>query len=216
MGGGFPLSSLTLIEGASSVGKSVLCQQLAYGALKDGHGVAYFTTEYSPDSLEEQMDSIGLKVSTYLQESKLGVFSFEQPTVQEDAERLLATLSEELQRHPDLFRVIIVDDITQIASFSQDRAIIGFFSACKRLCAQGSTIILAGNSYAFDEKMLVRLRALCDAQLTLRAEKLGVKNIKTLEVRKANNTEMDRDNLISFEVKPTIGMHLVPAGRARA
>lgn len=49
LGGGIPLGSLTLIEGASAAGKSVLCQHFAYAALMKQSSVAYFTFEkYHP------------------------------------------------------------------------------------------------------------------------------------------------------------------------
>ena len=34
LGGGVPMGSLTLVEGQSDAGKSVLCQQLIWGSLK--------------------------------------------------------------------------------------------------------------------------------------------------------------------------------------
>ena len=47
LGGGQPLGSLTLIEGTSGSGKSVVCQHLVYGSLLDGHSVAFFVSEHS-------------------------------------------------------------------------------------------------------------------------------------------------------------------------
>ena len=54
LGGGIPVGSLTLIEGQSNAGKSVLTQQLTSGALASGVKVAYFTTENSVKSLIAQ------------------------------------------------------------------------------------------------------------------------------------------------------------------
>ena len=47
-GGGIPEESLCLIEGQSSAGKSVLCQHLAYWALRKGRSVVYITFEDIP------------------------------------------------------------------------------------------------------------------------------------------------------------------------
>ncbi len=41
MGGGIPTGSLTLIEGQSDAGKSVLVQQLTWGALQDNFRVLF-------------------------------------------------------------------------------------------------------------------------------------------------------------------------------
>ena len=43
MGGGIPEGSLTLIEGQSDSGKSVLVQQLTWGALQDGFSPHFAT-----------------------------------------------------------------------------------------------------------------------------------------------------------------------------
>ena len=74
LGGGIPVGSLVIIEGAPSGGKSVLCQQLAYGSLSDGRGVAYFTLEDTPKSLVAQMKSLGMDVSEYFRTDKLSIF----------------------------------------------------------------------------------------------------------------------------------------------
>ena len=55
MGGGIPEGSLILIEGQSNAGKSVVTQQLRYGALNSGSDVALYTTENTPRSLFRQM-----------------------------------------------------------------------------------------------------------------------------------------------------------------
>ena len=61
--GGIPLGSISLVEGFPEAGKSILCQHLAYESLLSGHGVAYFTSEYSPQGLITKMASIGREVS---------------------------------------------------------------------------------------------------------------------------------------------------------
>ena len=45
LGGGIPVGSLVFIEGQSDAGKSVLCQQMAWGSLNSGFKVVMFTTE---------------------------------------------------------------------------------------------------------------------------------------------------------------------------
>ena len=79
LGGGIPLGSLTLIEGASSAGKSVLCQHLIHGALEIGQRVACYTSEDSQRSLISQMASIGMPVSSYVWTDNLTVFPFSGP-----------------------------------------------------------------------------------------------------------------------------------------
>jgi len=213
--GGIPLGSLTLIEGSPSAGKSVLCQHLAYEAIKGGQGVAYFTSDTTPNNLVAQMGSIGLDVSGYLKEGKFRIYPLEEPAVGGDPERLMALLSLDIERLPRKYKVVFLDAITTLASYSGHRAILGLFSYCKRLCGSGRAIILVAHSYAFDDSMLLRLRAMCDAHLKLGIESLGAKLVKTLEVQKMHGAELNTDNMVSFEIESGVGIRIVPGTKVR-
>ena len=63
-GGGIPMGSLILIEGASDSGKSVLSQQLTWGTLRAGYRVTVMTTENTVKSLIRQMWSLASKSRT--------------------------------------------------------------------------------------------------------------------------------------------------------
>ena len=216
LGGGIRPGSLTLIEGTSSAGKSVLCQHLVYGALTGGHGVAFCTSENTVNSLVTQMRSIGLDVEDHLKRGRLKICPVEELTTGGEAEGLMANLAHNMEQLTRQFSVITVDAITNIASYSQEIPIITFFSHCKRLCSLGTTVILVAHSAAFDEKLLVRLRALCDAHLSLRVERLGANLSKTLEARKIHNADMNTGNMVNFDVEPGIGIRISPVNRVKA
>lgn len=59
------LGSLTLIEGENDTGKSVLAQQIIWGAMKQGLNVDIFSTEMTTKSFLSQMESMSLDVSDY-------------------------------------------------------------------------------------------------------------------------------------------------------
>ena len=222
LGGGIPVESLTLIDGASSSGKSVLCQHFTHESLVQGHGVAYFTSENTPRSLVTKMGSLGLDVSDYVREDMLRIHPIGDAEVDgthansDEPEHLMAALAQGIQRLDSQYDIIVVDAITNLASYSQDKTIIGFFSACKYMCNEGRTVILVAHSYAFDERMLIRLRALCDAHLSLRVERVGAKLAKMLEVYKIHNAMLSTGNVVSFEVEPGIGMRVIPIRMAKA
>ena len=216
LGGGIPLGSLTLVEGASASGKSVLCQHLTYGALVRGLGVTYFTSEHTPRGLITQMGSLDLPVSDYIRTDTLRVNPLQEPSAEDNPEQLLSSLASELGHLAEESDVIVVDSISNLATYSEDKAILGFFSSCKRLCTEGTAVILVAHSAAFEESLLRRLRFLCEAHLSLRPEKIGQKLANTVSVCKAQGAELGADNLISFEVEPDIGMRLLPMGRVRA
>ena len=108
------------------------------------------------------------------------------------------------------------DAITEPAAFSPEPEVISFFTVCRRLCARGKTIFVVAHSAAFEERLLVRLRHLCDAHLILRVEKLGPRMANTLEVSKVENAELVNNNIVSFEVKPGIGMQVLPMSKVKA
>ena len=137
LSGGQPQGSLTLIEGTTSSGKSVVGQHLVYGSLLDGNSVAYFVSEHSAKGVIPQMESLGLDVSRYLQEGGLRIYPIGELTSRENPERLMNSLAQDIQRLPRKYNVIVVDSLTDLVSYSTDGAVIGFFSFCKGLCNEG-------------------------------------------------------------------------------
>ena len=221
MSGGIAHGSLTLVEGIPSAGKSVLCQHFTYEALLDGHGVAYFSSDLTSGGLVTQMGSLGRQVANHFREGKLGFYPVERPALVghpercEDPERSLALLALDIECLPSQYKVIIVDDITDLATHSRESSIMSFFSSCKYLCDYGRTIAVVARSYAFDERTLNRLQVVCDAHLNLRSEKIGAKMVKMLEVCKVGNAELTTGNLVSFEVVQGIGLRVVPGAKIR-
>ena len=211
LGGDIPHGSLNLIEGPSSAGKSVLCQHLAYECLVGGRGVAYITSDSTATGLSNNMESIGLNVSHYLRAVTFQIFPLELKTADPHPELSVEYLAQGIERLPGRSEVIIVDSITDVATDSQEGAIISFFSRCKRLCSDGRTVILAVRSDVFEDNLLTRLRALCDAHFNLSVEKRENKLVKVLEVGKVHDGELNTDNVFGFEVVPEIGMRATSA-----
>ncbi len=75
---------------------------------------------------------------------------------------------------------------------------------------------LVTNAYVFDENMLVRFRSLCDTHLNLHSEKVQGKVVKVLEINKVNNTVLNSENTITFQVEPSVGMRILPISSFRA
>lgn len=215
LGGGIPSGSLTLIEGATSAGTSVLAQHIVYGALEDGRRVTCFTSQHTAMSMVKQMGSIGLGISKYLRDERLYIYPVDEPLSDEDGGPMLGALALDMERLPKENELIVLDAITNLAGYSQDQSIVGFFLACKRVCAKGRTVVVAAHSYTFDESMLTRLSAVCDAHLKLRVGKVRDKVVRILEVVKANAVDLNRDNTISFEVEAGSGIRIIPFSQAK-
>ena len=214
--GGIPTGSLTLIEGASKAGKSVLCQYLFYGSILNGLGAAYFSAQHTASSLAKQMRSIGLNVLDHIREDRLCVYSMQDRSTDDDPDALLAELASEIQGVPQACGFVIVDGITNLAQVSQDRAVMGFFSSCQRQCEEGRTIVLVARPSAFDQNLLARLHGLCNTHISMVIETVRDKMVTTLEVTKVSNFEPHSDNRLSFQIEPDLGIRIVPVSRVRA
>jgi len=215
-GGGIPIGSLTLIEGHSDSGKSVVTQHLVNGSLMSGLNVVYYTAENTVRSLISQMGSLGMVVDDYFLMDKLRIFPFAISARDTNPEVTFYRLLQHITQLDTSFVTIVVDSITNLVSHSAGASLIDFFSSCKSECDKGRSIILTVHSYAFDEKMLIRVRSLCDAHLSLRIEEAGERLMKVLEVSKVRNAERSTGNIISFDVEPKLGMKIIPISKARA
>jgi flagellar protein FlaH len=84
------------------------------------------------------------------------------------------------------------------------------------MCDYGRTIICVCHSDAIDDKMLIRVRSLCDAHLVLRMEQVGDRLIKVMEVAKVRNADQSTGNIVTFDVEPGLGMKILHMAKAKA
>jgi flagellar protein FlaH len=211
MGGGLPIGSLTLIEGESGAGKSILTQQIIWGSLQDGFKVTLFTSENTVKSLVSQTQSLDLDVLDFLLLGKLRVYPMELSSLGRRAPDVLF----EAIRKGCCQRIIIIDSLTSVIAHSPAEEVLSFFETCKRLCAGGATIIVVLHSHAMSGEVASPVRSLCDAHLQLRAEQDGQRLIKTLEVSKVRGATNVTGAIVSFDVEPGWGMRVIPVSKAR-
>ena len=213
IGGGLPKGSLTLIEGQSDAGKSVLAQQFTWGSLHTNQHITLYTTENTTTSLIRQMKSLALDVQDFYICGRLDIFpvpyTFSE-AVSTHAFNVL--LSDFAKRKSD---IVIVDSITTFLTHSTDSQALDFISSAKGLCDDGRSLVLTMHSFATDEQLLMRVRSICDAHLRLRVEEVGTQLIKVLEVSKVRGASMSTGNIISFDVEPNFGMKIIPISRAK-
>ena len=215
MGGGIPAGSLTLIEGHSSAGKSVLAQQMIWGSLSNLYRVSVFTTENTPSSLIKQMDSLNLGVLDYLLLNKLRILPLQATQLEGHKLTAFQIIIKAIERE-ETSDLVLIDSLTALIVHSPDDKVLGYFEQCKNLCAGGMSIVTIVHSHALKEGLLIRLRSLCDAHLALRTEEIGDRVVKTLEVSKVRGADKSTGNIISFEIEPGWGMRIIPLNRAQA
>ena len=213
MGGGIPLGSLTLIEGDSHSGKSVLSQQMTWGSLNDGFRLSFFTTENTVKSLVKQMQSLNIDILPYLLLCKLRLYPMEFARAKGDilSALLEAIINEDRQGR----RMIFIDALTPALTNSVHEVVLSFFERCKRLCSDGMTIVIIVHSHAISQDFLVRITSLCDAHLRMRTEEVGNKLVKTMEVAKVRGASKNTGNIVSFEIEPGLGMRIIPINKAQ-
>jgi len=216
MGGGIPEGSLTLIEGQSDAGKSVLVQQLTWGGMRNGFRVLFYTTENTTRSLLNQMQDLGLTVEDQFLLGWLKVYPVPQAFDEKQSLQVFQMLRKHIAQHQDDVDVVIVDSLTTFVSHVSDQETLTFFTLCKEFCDLNKTVIFTLHSHAFSEQMFTRIRSICDAHMRLRVEEVGDQLVKALEVAKIRGAEKSTGNVISFEVEPGLGMRIVPITKAKA
>lgn len=212
LGGGLPVNSLILIEGGSGSGKSVLSQQIIWGSLQDGFTATVFTTENTVKSLVKQMQSIDLDVLDHLLLGALRIYPIELSSLGDQApSALLQAMQQEKSQN-----VVVIDSFTSaIIHSTNDQNTMRFFEGCKRLSAEGVTVIIVLHSDAIDSEFINPIRSMCDAHLQLRSEQDGQRLVKLLQVAKIRGAGSSTGAIVGFEVEPGWGMRVIPISKAR-
>jgi archaeal flagellar protein FlaH len=213
---GLPIGSLMLIEGENDTGKSVLTQQIIWGATKQGYSVDLFTTENTSRSFIKQMESMSLDISEYFAWGYLKIFPLHVVGFEwkkEEMEGILFRLIEHIKSSTS--QVVVVDSLTLFTEYAQTDTILTFFTNCKSIVDQGKTVLVTLHTYAFEEDTLVRIRSICDAHLNMKKALVGDKYVMVMEVVKVRGARKTTGNLVSFEVHPGYGMKIIPMSFAR-
>ncbi|RXE55544.1 flagellar accessory protein FlaH [Methanoculleus taiwanensis] len=213
---GLPLQSLSLIEGENDTGKSVLTQQIVWGALKQGFNVDLFSTENTSKSFLSQMESMSLDISEYFAWGYLRVFPMHVVGFEWTKEKMQGTLERMIGFiERSRAEVIIIDSLTLFTEYAQQDTVLTFFTNCKHLVDHGKTILITLHTYAFVEDALVRIRSICDAHLFMKKALVGGKYVMMLEVVKVRGARKTTGNIVSFEVHPGYGIKIIPVSVAK-
>jgi archaeal flagellar protein FlaH len=215
LGGGIPVKSLIFIEGQSDAGKSVLCQQIAWGSVNNDFKVVMFTTENTVKSMVAQMESLGLDILLHLLMGNLKIFPIKSSDIARGPKDVFNKIMESFEHFKD-YELFIIDSLTPMVTQSSGDMILSYFERCKYYCDRGKTIINVAHTYAFDQDFLVRIRSVCDAHLKVQIEKVGDKLVKSLEVAKIRGAAQSTGNVVAFDVEPNIGIKIMPVSRAKA
>ncbi len=214
--GGIPVGSLCLLEGEKDSGKSVLMQQIMWGALNQDKKALALTTEKTSKNLLNNMESLNLDISDYFILGRSKIFEIKASYVEENpelSEKLLQTLLECVEQCEE--DLILIDSLTILAVSASENALLNFFTGCVKLCDKGKTILISVHGYTFPQQVLHRLRSTCDTCLELRIEQVGDKLINTLEIQKLRGARKITGNMLSFNVDSDSGLKIIPVSKVK-
>ncbi|HDR74066.1 MAG TPA: flagellar accessory protein FlaH [Methanoculleus sp.] len=213
---GLPMESLTLIEGENDTGKSVMTQQIIWGAMKGGMDVDLYTSENTSKSFINQMESMSLDISDYFAWGHLRIFPMHITGFKWSKDEMQDVLMR-IIRHMKTSKagVIVIDSLTLITEYTGQDDILTFLTSCKNLVDHDKTILITLHTYAFEEDTLVRIRSICDAHLFMKKALVGDKYVMVMEVVKVRGARKTTGNIVSFEVHPGYGMKIIPISMAK-
>jgi len=209
-----------LIEGANDTGKSVVAQQLAYGALRSGLRVTYITTENTIKSLISQMLSLSFDVRPYFFKRYFKVFTLHVENIEwqrEKASRILEVITKYLSEGCEA-DVVVIDSLTYMVTYADEGDVLTFFSSLRNICDKElKTVVLTVHPYAFPQDLLVRVRSICDAHLILEIKTVGDRIVRMLCAPKLRGVTTGAGSVvIAFEVDPAFGVKVIPYTQTRA
>jgi flagellar protein FlaH len=214
--GGIPVGSLCLLEGEKDSGKSVLMQQIMWGALNQDKKALALTTEKTSKNLLNNMESLNLDISDYFILGRSKIFEINASYVEENpelSEKLLQTLLECVEQCEE--DLILIDSLTILAVSASENALLNFFTGCVKLCDKGKTILISVHGYTFPQQVIHRLKSTCDTCLELRIEQVGDKLINTLEIQKLRGARKITGNMLSFNVDSDSGLKIIPVSKVK-
>ena len=217
MGGGIRPGSLVLIEGESRTGKSVLSQHLAHGTLRSKeHSVAYYTAENNLEELLTRMESMSMDVRQDFVTDRLRIYSIGLENVNKAREYLQQMMSH-FQGLPSRFKLLIVDSVTPMMVAANPMINIDFLCSCKELCKTGRSIILVMGTHLLDSKTLARAYTMSDYYMKLKSKdviigkgQVDIREMKIMEVTKLRGDERHGQGGINFEIRPRMGIQILP------
>jgi len=222
LGGGIKESSLMMIEGEAKSGKSVLTQHIAYGVLNSrGSAIAYYSSEHGSDSLIAQMESMSLETRHEVGTDRFRIYKMDTTNVLRRGEKLLKLITDHILTLPPRFKLAIIDSPSPFMIRLSPSVKVDFLQACKELCEYDKSIILVLDTHILETKALIRAYAMSDYYLKLKSQdpllepgQIDTRVIKMLEVTKLGGAER-RGEGIKFEIKPNIGIQILPFVRVK-
>jgi flagellar protein FlaH len=219
LGGGIPVPSMLLVEGDNGSGKSVLAQQVAFGALRSGLRVYYVTTEATVKELILQMENLSFNVKKFFLRGSFRLYSAYVRGMEwrpEVGRRVLASFIDFMQRTVDVWDVFVVDSLTMLLAYAEPADVFALVSRGRRLVSRGKVLLMTLHKGVLPEDVAARLRSVCDGYIVLSQGVIGGRLVKTMKVVKLRGARDFVEGSIAYEVDPAFGIKVLPLSLAGA
>ncbi len=208
LGGGFPSSSLGIVEGRYGTGKSVFTQRLTYGFLENGYQVSVISTELTVKGFIEQMDSLGYKITSYLLNHDLLFIPIYGMLQQESSTNYV----EKLMSGEKIFEsdIIIVDTFSALVNkdSNPEESLQKLETFTQRLLAQGKTMLLNIESGPTSEKLFPPFYSAAHMLFEMELNQVGGTVSQEINVKRFAKAGGGVSQSIAFRVEPGIGFVL--------
>ncbi len=205
LGGGIPAGTIGLIMGGHGSGKSIVCQRITYGLLKNDVSVTYISTQLTTIDFIKQMSSLGYDIARDIIQKKL-LFIPVYPLLQEPKKRM--DYSEKLMNARELFEkdVIIIDCFSSLVKFDIDpNSAIKLMGFLKRISALGKAVILTALD-ELEKDTMEEIESACSFIAETTIKKFGTDLKNMMIIKKFNLAAGQYSKQIAFRVEPKIGL----------
>ncbi len=205
LGGGIPVGTIGLIKGEHGSGKSVVCQRIIYGLLKNDVSVTYVSTQLTTTDFITQMLSLGYDIVKDMIKRRL-LYIPVYPLIQEPMKR--QNFAERLMNAKELFEkdVIVIDCFSTLVRSDVDEdsvvKLMGFF---KRIAALNKAVILTALD-ELEKHVMDEIESACSFIAETSVKKFGTDLKNIMLIRKYNMAGSTYAKQIAFRVEPGIGL----------
>lgn len=207
IGGGFPYRSLALIVGPQASGKTIVVQQLCYGALLAGKSVCYISSQQLIEDLVTNMRNLSWDITDYMIEGKFRVIPvYTQSRKVLESPWLLETLEDTiLDQDAD---IIVVDALAHFARGRDEKRVTSFFVTMKGLCGQGKTVMVCIPSYFIEYVDYEHIKAVCTIvfEISMKEQKDNI--LRLLKLLKFQTMGEKFQQIIPIEIDPAVGIRI--------
>jgi flagellar protein FlaH len=218
--GGIPTSSMNILEGENDTGKSILAQDIAWGALQSNFTVRYITSEMTAPALVSQMESLSWNVKPHYIRGDFRITALHVKGLNwdEGLARYFLTVISNFIRNKGTADVIVFDSLTYFATKSSPEDLLNFLSQLRNYVDERkSTVIVTVHPFAFEGNQLIRIRSICDGHIMLKIKTLPSNEIvRSLEILKLRGATKASDNTATFKVVPNMGIRVLPFTAVKA